>query len=111
MGPQSIILGSSLFLIYINDLCQMSLQNGKLFTYADETALVLNAICIKYACWLRENRPTLNLSKSTFLQFTLPHNKQENVSIKLYSCNPPHSSDCSYLTVTKSANVKYRGDA
>lgn len=119
--PQGSILGPSLFLVYINDLCRMALQNTKIFTYADDTALVFTGRTWdevrvtaerglrSVSCWLRENLLTLNLSKSTFLQFTPPNNNPANIVIKLHTCSSSLNSDCTCLTVAKSSNVKYLG--
>lgn len=38
--PQGCILGLTVLLIHINDICQLNLQNTSIFTYADNTDLI-----------------------------------------------------------------------
>lgn len=119
--PQGSVLGPSLFIIYINDLCHQSLNNGKIFTFADDTALVFhggtwNEACRnaeiglqKVSCWLRINFLTLNVSKTTFLQFDLDKVKRTNVDVKIHTCGTPCNSDCTCISIIKSTKVKYLG--
>ncbi|CAG9098310.1 unnamed protein product [Plutella xylostella] len=40
--PQGSILGPTLFQLYINQLCNLQLSNSEIFTYADDTAIVIH---------------------------------------------------------------------
>lgn len=121
--PQGSVLAPTLFLIYINGLCQLSLINAKIFSYADDTALIFHGDTWeevqKYAemglhkikCWLEANLLTLNLTKTTFMQFSIAPTVPPEINIKVHSCRFPRSNitHCSCMLLKKSSSTKYLG--
>lgn len=120
--PQGSIIGPILFLIYINDLCQLELINGRIFSYADDTALFFwsnswdetfetaqigfNKVC----SWLQENLLTLNVTKTNYLPFAVKSNLLPSTSFNIlaHSCDSKVSS-CSCTSLQRNTNVRYLG--
>ena len=79
--PQGTSLGPLLFNIYINSLAKIKI-NGELVLFADDTALVVeadnhtelyqkaNGDLIKIRDWLIENKLSLNISKTQYIDFS-----------------------------------------
>ncbi|KAJ8727284.1 hypothetical protein PYW07_001403 [Mythimna separata] len=120
--PQGSILGPTLFLIYINELCSLSLQNGVIMSYADDTALLFSGRSrvevYEYAQngfnivsnWLQKNLLSLNADKTNYILFTM-----RNANISLTNLNI-HAHNCTYAdtactcpTLVKADHVKYLG--
>ena len=79
---QGSLLGSLLFVIYINEITNIGLE-GDVFLYADDTnliftgnsfndlATIINRNLLKLNDWLSENRLTLNVEKTNYLIINL----------------------------------------
>lgn len=118
--PQGSILGPLLFLIYINDLC--NLQNcGQITTFADDTVLIFYAKSwdevFKMAengfrivkNWLDAHILTLNTDKTKFLTFRISNKLlPSHQSLKLHSCNPL-LSPCTCPSISRVDSIKYLG--
>lgn len=119
--PQGSILGPTLFLVYINDLCNTDLSNGKVITFADDTALLfygdtweevykhaqngLNTV----SKWLNDNMLTVNVDKTKFMTYTIRKQDVPNLAIILHNCNLPFNSTCECPRLSKTTAIKYLG--
>lgn len=122
--PQGSILGPTLFLIYINDLCNIDLTNGKLVAFADDTALIFTASTWNQAFqdaqvgfniihrWLATNLLSLNVDKTKVLKFCIRKSKDVDQTIfKIIAHNHGlnNSPDCDCPKLEFSNSVRYLG--
>lgn len=122
--PQGSILGPTLFLTYINDLCELKLEQGKIITFADDTALLFNGKnwedvykfaqlgFNKVATWLNLNFLSLNVEKTKYLTFTLSKlhdNFANSHTLKKHSCFNQESKLCSCPELQSASEYKYLG--
>ncbi|CAH2095676.1 unnamed protein product [Euphydryas editha] len=121
--PQGSVIGPTLFLIYINPLCSLKLDHCRIFTFADDTAMIFYGKTwqdvrtkaeegLRIATrWLQANILTLNESKTKFLTFgtskaTLP---EDNFTIKIHGCRDIIAQSCQCTEIERLHTIKYLG--
>lgn len=121
--PQGSILGPTLFLVYINDLCELKLDRGSVFTYADDTVLLFNSkswadVEVRankglndVAIWLRKNLLTVNVTKTKFMAFTLNSTSQPKspLSLRIHCAKCTSFQQCPCIPLDCTNQIKYLG--
>lgn len=120
--PQGSIIGPTLFLCFINDICQLKINNCRIASYADDTTLTFYAdsweelhslaqsgfdIINK---WLTNNCLTLNTDKTKYIVFTINNAALPlSLPLKSHRCQNPTTAICDCPVITSTQDIKYLG--
>jgi hypothetical protein len=121
--PQGSILGPTLFSIYINDLCNLKIDSGRIISYADDTVLLFSAKSTdevyQYAQkgfnlvnkWLQLHLLTLNPDKTNYIKFSMRKANLPLTNHKLYAhnCNNNNNIQCTCPIIAITNQIKYLG--
>lgn len=125
--PQGSVLGPTLFLAYLNDLCLLKLEDADIVCYADDTAIVFhnttweacflsaNRGMAKISKWLSENLLTLNTDKTKYLCFfkTAASAPKAQFKLVVHICKSDISNGipnfCNCDNIARSSTIKYLG--
>ena len=118
--PQGSILGPKIFVLYINDICNVS-KLAKFILFADDTNIfcacnnlkelqgMINGVLAKFAKWFAVNKLTLNLSKTNYMIFwNCPPDIEINLFINTQQITRVHVTEFLGVYIDESLNWKYK---
>jgi hypothetical protein len=117
--PKGSILGSLLFLLYINDLSKIISDKSNPVLFVDDTSIIItnsyplafrnniNEVFREINEWFQGTQLSLNYDKTYFLQFVIKTNKSIPKYLLETNPTPIHSTKFLGLTVDSSLSWKY----
>jgi len=118
--PQGSILGPLLFLLYINDLPQITNLNSKFVLFADDTSVIitnpdplnfrtnLNKMTNGIHKWFKTNLLSLNLDKTHYIQFITKNSSTNDFDIMLGSKKITMVNSTKFLGLTLDSALSWR---
>lgn len=119
--PQGSVLGPILFIIYINDICEVNID-GSIITYADDTCLLFS-----HKTWdgvyekahqgfrqisnrLKDRNLILNVEKTVFMPFSIKKNDINYNNITIHDCDINKICDSQNCkSIKKVKKIRYLG--
>ena len=114
--PQGSVIGPILFLLYINDMERCS-YGPRFVHYADDTTIFssdnnierlsieINQSLSSVSEWLRTNRLSLNIKKTSYMIFT--NRKYPNITLRVGDRDLDRVNSAKYLGVTIDSSLKF----
>lgn len=120
--PQGTVIAPILFLIFINDFCNISNISAKIVSYADDTVIIFEdtdwkELTKKVSCdmeiiknWLDQNLLSLNIDKTKFICFSINTIRNHITEINIQNTDYviSNTKKIKYLGIIVDENLKWQ---